>query len=62
MWPVGSLRRRASLGGIGRPVPQVPEDPPHHARIVDQGDDAHRPLAPGACERIGFVDLADQCA
>jgi aspartate carbamoyltransferase catalytic subunit len=32
-------------------VPQVLEDAPHHARIVDQRDHLHRPLGPGACER-----------
>jgi hypothetical protein len=35
-------------------VPQVLEDALHHARILDQRDHPHRPLAPGAFERIGF--------
>ena len=40
------------------PEPQVFQDAPHHGRVVDQRDDAHRPLAFEAFERIGFVDLA----
>ena len=62
--PVGRLRGRASLCGVGRPAPQVLEDAPHHARIVDQGDQSHRPAfytsARRALQGIGFVHLADE--
>jgi hypothetical protein len=36
----------------------VPDD----ARIVDQRDDTHRPLALRALQRIGLVHLADEPA
>lgn len=32
--PVGRLRGRAPLGGLGHPAPEVFEDAPHHAWIV----------------------------
>jgi len=38
----------------------VLEDVPHSPRIVDQRNDAHPPVALGAFERIGLVDLANE--
>jgi len=38
----------------------VLQDAPHHRRIVDQRDDAHRAVTFLTFERIGFVDLADE--
>ena len=48
------------LHRIERPPPQVIEDAPHDTRIVDQGDDPHRPLALWALRGIGFIDFANQ--
>ena len=48
------------LGVRGRPAPEVLEDAPHHARIVDQRDHAHRACTFGTDEPIGFADLADE--
>ena len=44
---------------LGLPQSQVLEDAPHHRRVLDQRDDAHRVVTFRAFERIGFVDLAD---
>jgi len=58
--PTRGTERRTSLGGERRPQSEVIEDAPDDSRILDQSDDPHRPLAPGALQRIGLVDLADQ--
>ncbi len=50
---LGGHRGRA-LHRLRLPAPQVLQDAPHDRRIVDQGDDAHRPVALGALQRIGF--------
>jgi hypothetical protein len=38
----------------------VLEDAPDDSRILDQRNDAHRPFALGAFQRIGLVDLANE--
>src|SRR3989304_5068323 len=52
--------RRSRTARLGHPAPQVLEDAPDNLGIVDQGHDAHGPLALWALQRIGRVDLADQ--
>jgi hypothetical protein len=49
--------RRARLG---RSQPQVLENAPDDARVVDQGDDWHEPLALRTLQGIGLVDFADE--
>jgi len=58
--PTRGTGRRTSLGGERRPQSEVLEDAPDDSRILDQRNDAHRPVAPGALQRIGLVDLTDQ--
>ena len=49
-----------ALRRLGPPPPPVLDDAPHDTRIVDQGDDPHRPLTLGALQGVGFIDFADQ--
>ena len=58
--PTRGTGRRTSLGGERRPQSEVIEDAPDDSRILDQSDDPHRPLALGALQRVGLIDLADQ--
>ena len=69
LWPRAALREGGDVGisegnarvrrsGLGLPPPQVFEDAQHDTRIVDQREDAHRPLALGALRGVGFIDLA----
>jgi hypothetical protein len=58
--PACGTERRTSLGGERRPQSEVLEDAPDDPRILDQRNDPHRSLAPGALQRIGLVDFADQ--
>lgn len=51
---------RRLLGGLAGPVPQVLEAAPHHARVVDQCNDANWAFAPLTFPGIGFVHLADE--
>jgi hypothetical protein len=46
---------RTPLRHLWRPPSQVLEDPPDDSRILDQRNDAHRPLAFGVLQRIGLV-------
>ena len=57
--PCLSGQRRGALHRCGLPQPQVLEDAPHHGRVVDQREDAHRAVTFRTFERIGFVDLYD---
>jgi hypothetical protein len=52
--PPRGTKRRTALGGERRPQSEVLEDAPDDSRILDQGNDPHRPLALGALQRIGF--------
>ncbi len=58
--PLRGGRGRTRPGGLGRPPSEVMENAPYDRRIVDEGDDAHRPLAPWTLQRIGFIDFANQ--
>ena len=51
---------RTSLHRPRRPPAQVLADASDDCRILDQRDDAHRPLALGAFQGIGRIDFADQ--
>ena len=43
--PVTSAYRRTRRARLGPPQPQVLENTPDEARVVDQGDDSHGPPA-----------------
>jgi len=53
-------RGRTRPGGLGRPASEVMENALSDRWIVDERDDAHRPLALRALQRIGFIDFANQ--
>jgi len=56
--PRGQFGRRTSLGGERGPQSEVLEDALNDARILNQGNDPHRPIEPGAFQRISLIDLA----
>jgi len=58
--PVGVRHGRAALARLGLPASQVLEDAPYDARIVDQGDHAHRPFTFRTFERICLVHLSNE--
>jgi hypothetical protein len=58
--PLGRGPWWASLGRLGCPAPQVLQDAPCHAWIVDERNDPHRPLAARTLERIDLVELANE--
>jgi hypothetical protein len=53
----GRAGRAARVDALDR---EMPEDLPDHPGFRDERDDAHRPAATGADQRVDLVDPADQ--
>jgi len=51
------LRRRGTLGD--KDELQVVDDPIHHDRLREEGDDLHLATAAGTGQRVDLVDFAD---
>ena len=58
--PVAGSCWRPRRARLGRPQPQVRENAPDDARVLDQGDDSPEPLALRTLQGIGLVDFADE--